>query len=82
MSSLISVSSKGPGCDSSMLTEVRKRRAIINAQFAKNPVDDPTKKPFIGQFHLTDGVSNGIVAFRFSKGLNLYNKSGSGFTRF
>jgi len=81
MSSLISVSSKGPACDSSMLTEIRKRRAIINAQFAKNPVDDPRQKPFIGQFHLTDGVSNGIVAFRFSRGLNTYNGS-SGFTRF
>ncbi len=81
MSSLISVSSKGPGCDSSMLTEIRKRRAIVNAQFAKSPVDDPTQKPFIGQFHLTDGVSNGIVAFRFSKGLNIYNNS-NGFTRF
>ena len=81
MSSLISISSKGTACDSSMLTEIRKRRAIINPQFAKSPKDDPTRKPFIGQFHLTDGVSNGIVAFRFSKGLNLYNGT-SGFTRF
>jgi hypothetical protein len=81
MSSLVSINSKGPGCDASMLTEIRKRRAIVNAQFAKSPVDDPTQKPFIGQFHLTDGVSNGIVAFRFSRGLNMYN-AGSGFTRF
>lgn len=81
MSSLVSINSKGPGCDASMITEIRKRRAIINAQFAKNPKDDPRQKPFIGQFHLTDGVSNGIVAFRFSKGLNTYNSAG-GFTRF
>lgn len=60
--------------DSSLRTSLVKRRAIIRAQGVKNPQYDVTQKPFIGQFHLTDGFTNGIVDYRFSKGLNLITK--------
>ena len=60
--------------DSSLRTSLVKRRVIIRGQVAKNPTLDVTKKPFIGQFHLTDGFTNGIVDYRFSNGLNLITK--------
>lgn len=66
----MSISNKGPAPDSSMRIEILRRRAIISGQSSKNPAFDQTQKPFIGQYHLTDGYSNGIVQYRFTKGLN------------
>ena len=66
----ISINSKGPAPDSSMRTEILRRRAIISGQSSKNPAFDETRKPFIGQYHLTDGYSNGIVQYKFTRGLN------------
>jgi len=66
----VSINAKGPAPDSSMRTSLVRRRAIIAPQIRKVPVGNPQQKPFIGQFHLTDGVSNGIVDYKFSNGLN------------
>jgi hypothetical protein len=67
---IVSINNKGPAPDSSMRTDILRRRAIINGQSSKNPAFDQTIKPFIGQYHLTDGFTNGIVQFRFTRGLN------------
>lgn len=68
---IISTTSKGSAPDASMRTEILKRQAIIAGQVAKSPVSFAVnQKPFIGQYHLTDGFSNGITEYRFMKGLN------------
>lgn len=66
----ISITNKGTAPDSSMRTEILRRRAIIIGQSAKNPAFNTTQKPFVGQYHLTDGFTNGIVQLKFTRGLN------------
>lgn len=68
---IVSINNKGPAPDASMRTSILKRRAIIAGQVAKSPTPFAVgQKPFIGQYHLTDGFTNGIVEYRFMKGLN------------
>ena len=67
---IIAITNKGSAPDSSMRIEILRRRAIINGQSAKQPQFNQYQKPFIGQYHLTDGFTNGIVQYRFTKGLN------------
>jgi hypothetical protein len=70
----VSVELKGSAPDASSRTEFLRRKAIIAAQVAKNPTDDQTQKPLIGEHHLQKGFTNGIVEYRFTKGLNVPNR--------
>jgi hypothetical protein len=70
----VSVELKGPAPDASSRTELLRRKAIIASQVAKVPIDDPTKKPLIGEHHLQKGFTNGIVEYKFTKGLNVPNR--------
>lgn len=70
----VSVELKGPAPDASSRTELLRRRAIIDRQVAKVPSDDQSQKPLIGEHHLQKGFTNGIVEYKFTRGLNLPNR--------
>lgn len=69
---------KGPATDYSMLLEMKRRNAVINAQIGKNPVGNQNNKPFIREDHLRAGndafSGTGAVYFYKAKGWtqNLY----------
>ncbi len=70
----VSVELKGPAPDASSKTELLRRKAIIAGQLAKVPSEDPRVKPIIGEHLLQKGFTNGIVEYKFTKGLNLPNR--------
>lgn len=69
---------KGPATDYSMLLEMKRRNAVINAQIGKTPVGNQNQKPFIREDHLRAGsdpfTGTGAVYFYRSRGWtqNLY----------
>ena len=46
--------------DASMRTAYLRKQAILGSQKAKTPQFDQTKKPLIGDHHLSTGVTNGV----------------------
>ena len=68
MSTLTAITNKGTACDSSMRTEILRKRAVVNGQIAKG--ENPNEKPLIREQHLAKGYTNGVVQYRFTKGLN------------
>ena len=65
----VSVASKGTAPDASDYIAYKRRQAILRAQQAKNPKNDPEQKPIVGrEFHLQKGFESGIIDWKFSMG--------------
>jgi hypothetical protein len=66
---------KGPATDYSMLLEMKRRRAVIADQLAKNPKGDQTTKPFMREGNMKGGTTpnggTGAVEFYKIKGIQL-----------
>lgn len=65
----VSVEQKGSAPDSSDYIAYKRRQAILRAQNAKTPANNPAQKPIIGrEFHLQKGFESGLVDWKFSNG--------------
>ena len=62
----VGTKSKGPGCDPSMLMEMKRRAVIVKEQYAASVGNTvlPSAKDTIHETIKTKGFTNGIVEFR------------------